>query len=123
VLDKKKDGTFPDITKVEAKLLPRKRSDIPGHKPGTFEAAELKAGEYGVAESDPVITNGYPQAVESGVVVVMCKDGKGKVTYAGSTQFSMAANATQKIDMAADRLVGTCVAYPRISDNTSFGDG
>jgi hypothetical protein len=53
VLDKKKDGTFPDVTKVEAKLLPRRRSDIPGHKPGKLEAAELKAGEYGVAESDP----------------------------------------------------------------------
>jgi hypothetical protein len=126
VLEKKKDGTRPDITKVEAKLLSSKRSDIPEHKPGKFEAAELKADQYGVVESDPVITNGYPQAVKSGVVVLMCKDAKGKVTFAGSTQFSMAANATEKIDMAgtstASGAVASCVAYPRISDNTSFED-
>jgi hypothetical protein len=126
VMERAKDGTRPKITKAEAKLLPRKRSDIPAHKPGKFEAAELKAGQHGVAESDPVITNGYPQAVESGVVVVMCKDTKGKVTYAGSTQFSMAANATEKIDMAGTSMasgeVASCVAYPRISDNTSFKD-
>lgn len=127
VLDKKKDGKRPTVTKVEAKLIPGKRSDIPEHKPGKFEAAELTAGPGGVLQPDPVITNGFPQAVESGVVVVMCKDGKGKVTHAGSTQFSMAAGATKKIDMAetspASGGIASCVAYPRISDNTRFTDG
>jgi hypothetical protein len=126
VVLEKKDGADPDITKVEAKLIPRKRSHIPDHKPGKFEAAELKADEYGVADSDPVVTNGYPQAVKSGVVVIMCKDAKDKVTYAGSTQFSMAAGTTEKIDMAGTLLasgaVASCVAYPRMSSNTRFGD-
>jgi hypothetical protein len=38
----------------------------------------------------------------------------------------MAANATEKIDMGdtsmASGAVASCVAYPRISDNTSFED-
>nr|WP_042195105.1 hypothetical protein [Kibdelosporangium sp. MJ126-NF4]CEL21665.1 hypothetical protein [Kibdelosporangium sp. MJ126-NF4]CTQ92445.1 hypothetical protein [Kibdelosporangium sp. MJ126-NF4] len=127
VMEKKPDGTEPKFTRTDARLIPKKRSDIPAHQPGKFEAGPVgkqkMAGTHYVEETVVEVTNGYPQQVRSGVIVVMCKDASGKIQNASSTNFSAAPNEKKKVTLASAGSGSGCTAYPRMSNTTRFGEG
>ncbi|MBE1465083.1 hypothetical protein [Kibdelosporangium phytohabitans] len=118
-------GEKPKFSRIEAEVTTKKRSAIPQHQQGRFEAgpvtSETRSGSI-FAKTIVEVTNGYPEKVSGGVLVVMCKDAAGKVVNTASTQFSAEANGKKAVDLSSSGGGSGCKAYPRMSSSTRFGE-
>lgn len=117
----------PDPVRVEASIAGTRSAEIPEHQPGKFTAGPVNLNDRSSGRGSPEIsveiTNGYPQAVKSAVLALVCRDVEDKISSVASTQFSAAAGATVRETFTREPAptdTTSCVAYPRMMDYTSF---